>query len=126
MRACWRGCAARFRWRQFHDGPMHRSGWRFSGIRSEFMKWGMCLLLTALLHAETGRDAWLRYAPLDDAVSRQYRGSLPAIVVSLGNSPVLANAQQELTRGIRGMLGRTERIAQPADLPIESAIVLGT
>jgi alpha-glucuronidase len=90
------------------------------------MKWGMCLLLTALLHAETGRDAWLRYAPLDDTVARQYRVSLPAIVLSLGNSPLLANAQQELVHGIRGLLGRTERIGQAADLPVESAIVLGT
>ena len=42
------------------------------------------LLFAALtLHAETGADAWLRYAPLDEASARQYRATLPAAVVTV-------------------------------------------
>jgi alpha-glucuronidase len=82
------------------------------------------LLVVGNLHAETGRDAWLRYAPLEADVSRQYRESLPAVVVSLGDSAVLRNAKQELIRGIRGMLGRTLRVESA--VPGESAVVMGT
>src|ERR1700733_8334603 len=49
---------------------------------------------------------------------------LPAVVVMLGNSEVEQSAQEELIRGVRGMLGRTERIETA--LPNENAIVLGT
>jgi len=84
-----------------------------------------CLLLTSSLHAETGAAAWLRYAPLNEAASRPYRDSLPPVVTSLGGS-LAASAQQELIRGIRGMLGRTERIGQVSALLTERAIVLGT
>ncbi len=82
------------------------------------------LLLSPLLRAETGRDAWLRYAPLNDATARLYLTSLPAVVTAYGSSPVIQSARGELVRGVRGMLGRTLR-AQNA-LPAESAILLGT
>ena len=58
--------------------------------------------------AETGADAWLRYAPLDARAAQKY-ADLPASVVTVGDSPVLASAKAELIRGIRGMLGRTLR-----------------
>ena len=75
------------------------------------------------LRAETGYDAWLRYARIDDpAESRRY-DSLPAAVVVLGDSPVLRAAREELVRGVRGMLGRTLR--EEVKLPGENAIVLG-
>lgn len=38
------------------------------------------LLAAGSVHAENGYDAWLRYAPLEADVSRQYRESLPAVV----------------------------------------------
>jgi alpha-glucuronidase len=57
-------------------------------------------------------------------VSRSYRESLPAVVVCLGDSAVLRNANRELVRGIRGMLGRTLRV-EPG-VPGESAVILGT
>src|SRR5579862_3273252 len=78
-----------------------------------------CILLAAALHAETGYQAWLRYAPLEGAAP-----SLPAVVSVAGDSPLAVSAQQELIRGLRGMTGRTLR-AQ-AGLPQESAILLGT
>jgi alpha-glucuronidase len=73
--------------------------------------------------AETGADAWLRYAPLEKSSAQKY-SALPASVVVLGDSPVLDSAKAELIRGIRGMLAQTLRVEN--SLPRESAIVLGT
>jgi alpha-glucuronidase len=88
---------------------------------------GAALLLGVMqgsyLHAESGHNAWLRFAPLDERAAQIYQ-TLPASVVVLGNSVVLETAQGELIRGVRGMLGKTLR-AQ-AELPQEKAFVLGT
>jgi len=46
------------------------------------------------------------------------------VVVTLGDSEILAAAETELVRGVRGMLGRTLR--ESNTLPAENAIVLGT
>jgi alpha-glucuronidase len=89
---------------------------------------GLCvlsgLLVAGSLSAETGSDAWLRYARLEPDASRQYREVLPATLTSLGDSAMESNAKQELIRGVRGMLGRTLRVEW--GLPAESAIVIGT
>ena len=69
-----------------------------------------------MLFGETGHDAWLRYAPVDRPVS------LPAVVATTGESPLVVTARQELIRGVRGMLGRTLRIESLP--PREGAIVL--
>ena len=82
------------------------------------------LLPVVALHAESGADAWLRHAPLDEASARPYRTSLPAVITYFNASPVTRSAQNELLRGVRGMLGRTLRVQ--STLPAESAIVLGT
>ncbi|HJX94512.1 MAG TPA: alpha-glucuronidase family glycosyl hydrolase [Candidatus Acidoferrum sp.] len=74
------------------------------------------------MRAETGADAWLRYAPLDKSVAEKF-SVLPESVVVLGDSPILNSANAELIRGIRGMLVRTLR--EEKNLPRESAIVLG-
>lgn len=76
------------------------------------------------LHAETGRSAWLRYSEWNGATLAQYRQSVPAAVVSLGDAPVIESARGEVLRGLRGMLSRTLRV-EPR-VPAESAIVLGT
>jgi len=75
-----------------------------------------------IARAESGYDAWLRYAPLTAAAKAKYK-SLPASVVVLGDAPVLRTSQDELIRGLRGMLGRTFRAE--TKLPQESAIILG-
>ncbi len=80
--------------------------------------WPLCL------HAESGHDAWLRYAALDDTAARQYRNALPAAVTRLGEDSVEQSAQQELVRGIQGMLGRTLRME--SRVPADSGFVLGT
>ena len=78
--------------------------------------------LTPFAVAETGAEAWLRYAALDAKAVKTYQG-LPSGVVVLGDSPVLKSAQGELTRGISRMVGRSLRIALH---PTEDAFVLGT
>src|ERR1035441_1231839 len=78
--------------------------------------------LLAALHAENGADAWLRYAPLDEASAGPYRTSLPASIATCTTTPVAQSAERELLRGIRGMLGRTLRVQ--SSVPKESAIVL--
>src|SRR5271165_6052786 len=81
-----------------------------------------CLLLLALsvrcVHAETGHEAWLRYAPTSPPPS------LPAVVATLRDSPMLHSAREEWIKGIRGMLNKTPRIA--TGLPTEGAVVFGT
>jgi alpha-glucuronidase len=82
------------------------------------------LVLPAALHAESGIDAWLRYAPLEEPAARRYRDALPAIAVTLGTEAPVQSAKAELLRGIRGMLNRTLRA--DSRVPSESAIVIGT
>jgi alpha-glucuronidase len=83
-----------------------------------------CVLAGSGLNAETGYDAWLRYARLDDAALQRYRDSIPAVLVATGDSPIVAGARGELIRGIRGMTGRTLRLE--SGLPREPAILTGT
>jgi alpha-glucuronidase len=78
---------------------------------------------SAQLHAETGAEAWLRYARLDVHTTDQY-DTLPSIVVVLGDSVMLNSSRQELIRGISGTLGKTLRLEN--QLPQEPAIFLGT
>ena len=78
----------------------------------------VCLICpAAALFAETGQDAWLRYAAIEDAAVLQRYSTLPASVVVTSDSPVMLSAREELIRGVRGMLGRTLRIEKqaPAD-----------
>jgi alpha-glucuronidase len=83
------------------------------------MRWSVVVAIVAVsaVRAETGRDAWLRYAPV------AYR-DIPAVVTVLDKSEVSLSAQREVIRGVRGMLGRVLREAPV--VPRESAIVLGT
>ena len=73
--------------------------------------------------AETGYDAWLRYAPVTPAAARLYE-RLPSRIFTAGRSPVLDAAQQELARGVRGMLGKT--LHTEPRFPAGDCIVLAT
>jgi alpha-glucuronidase len=78
---------------------------------------------TQSLRAETGQQAWLRYARLDPAASAKY-SSVPRRILRVGDSPVLESAEQELTRGLRGLLdGEFHPATALADGPV---ILLGT
>ena len=85
----------------------------------------LCVLFVpAALYAESGLDAWLRYAPLDEPAARRYRDALPAVAVTLGGEASIQSAKGELLRGIRGMLNRNLRAE--SRVPSEAAIVIGT
>src|SRR5690242_2897280 len=83
----------------------------------------LSVVMQTPLHAETGEQAWLRYARLDAQISRKYDG-LPATVVKIGSSALLDTSQAELIHGISGMLGRNLRV-EPG-VTKERAILLGT
>ena len=84
--------------------------------------WALVLLPTVLC-AETGAEAWLRYAKLPPTERLRY-DSLPASLVVFGDSLLLRSARQEIIRGIQGMLGRTLRESGPRI--VEQCIGLGT
>jgi alpha-glucuronidase len=68
--------------------------------------------------AESGHDLWLRYQPLPEAVRAQYSRAISTIVVPLRSATGDAIAA-ELTRGLKGLLGR--------DIPrVERADAAGT
>src|ERR1700693_2358808 len=73
--------------------------------------------------AETGYEAWLRYAPLEQAARERY-APLPASVVVLGDSAGRAAARGEMIGGVKAMLGSTRRAEKGP--PRERAIILGT
>src|SRR5581483_6223566 len=77
------------------------------------------LAAAAVLHGETGYNAWLRY----DAIDRS-RAVVPAVVSVAADSLLENSAQKEIIRGLRGMTGHVLRAE--SGLPKENAIVLGT
>jgi len=81
------------------------------------------LAMAPSLRAETGYDAWLRYAPVNPETGKLYT-HLPAAVFTAERSQVLEAAQQELVRGVRGMLGKTMRVE--SGMPTEDAVMLAT
>jgi alpha-glucuronidase len=92
-------------------------GRRTSALANGLLSLGMILLSWVVvsflaaspLAAQTEEDAWLRYAALGPAQAKLYE-QLPTSVVIFGDSPVLQSAQQELTRGVGRMLGKTLRV----------------
>jgi alpha-glucuronidase len=82
------------------------------------------LCLPALAHADNGRAAWLRYAPLGGPALERARAAVPATLVVLGRAPVIESAGAELTRGLASML---DRPVASADSPSGvDAVVVGT
>jgi alpha-glucuronidase len=90
------------------------------------MRGGLIGLLVACMtafsiDAETGHDAWLRYQALPARVVEADLQALGDSVTLSGNSGILLAARDELSRGLKGMLGRVPRLevgeAIPSDLP---------
>ena len=88
----------------------------------------LCILLglaaVGAVHAETGRQAWLRYNQLEGVTLRHARETVPSVITALTQSAIIRSAQEELVRGFRGFTGRTPRVQ--SSVPKEDAIVLGT
>lgn len=87
----------------------------------------LCALLAwggPALRAEDGYDLWLRYPLVSDAARlAEYRAALTALVVE-GDSPTLRVAADELSRGLRGLLG--VEVPRVGRVDRDGAIVVGT
>ncbi len=71
--------------------------------------------VSAAARAESGYDLWLRYVALEDAAQRSaYRQRVTAIVVEDG-SPAGRVVQDELRRGLGGLLGGPVPVARTVD-----------
>ncbi len=86
-----------------------------------FVVLGTLLLNGVWSQAETGAEGWLRYAPIED---KALYSALPGRVVSLDNSAVVQSAENELVRGVDGMLAQSVHVEN--GVPADSAFVLGT
>jgi alpha-glucuronidase len=110
-----------------HSGRFKRPAdlWKSYGWLLQLSAFTALLLGTGMqpLRAETGRDAWLRYAPLDPESSAKY-ASVPRLILRVGDSPVLDAAERELTRGLHAMLGGDFHAT--ASTKDEPAILIGT
>lgn len=69
------------------------------------MLFTLLLLPLGFAAAESGIDAWLRYAPIPDAES--YHSAIPSNIIALNSSNVspVYTAGQELQQGISGIFG---------------------
>ena len=85
---------------------MHRAAVRFALVLVA------ALAVAPIARAEDGYDLWLRYPPVSDpALLARYRAAITSVFVA-GDSPTARTARDELTRGLRGLLG-TEVPAAP-------------
>src|SRR5271166_6408649 len=81
-------------------------------------------MAASAVRAESGYDAWLRYAPLRGASLARADRDIPAVVAVAGNGLLELSARRAFIRGVRGMLGRTMRAG--AGLRKDDAVVIGT
>src|SRR5438270_3216537 len=93
-------------------------------LKGLFVTFGIWPMAFAALHAESGRAAWLRYAPLESAAAARVDGAVPRIVTRLDDDAPVQRAEQELRDGVAGMLRRP--IEPAARLPSTGALVVGT
>src|SRR4051794_40036448 len=88
--------------------------------------WSIAALLlgSCACFAEDGHAAWLRYAPLPPAAAARAGAEVPRAVYRLGTDVMLVRAEDELRRGVQGMLGRP--LEGVSALPATGAVVVGT
>jgi len=86
-----------------------------------------CALLGAAAprpHGEDGYELWLRYRPVSNAsLRREYRAAIAYLVME-GDSPTQRAARDELTMGLRGLLGAAVPLARTVTR--DGAVVAGT
>jgi len=78
----------------------------------------LCVSFAA--HAESGYDLWLRYAPVEAQYRGQYRVTS---LMAPSATPTQKATWDELSRGLRGMLGTAPAVGGTAD---DGALVVGT
>jgi alpha-glucuronidase len=72
---------------------------------SHTLLFACALAFSSSAFAEDGYDLWLRYHPVEKEYLATYRAEAAALVPA-GNSPTIAAARDELSRGLDGLLGR--------------------
>ncbi|RYY60004.1 MAG: alpha-glucuronidase [Chitinophagaceae bacterium] len=81
-----------------------------------------CLVTGLLSHAESGYELWLRYPQVTDkAILQSYRSAVGSLKV-YGSSPTASLVQQELERGLKGMIGFRSQAAQAKGLLVAGAV----
>jgi alpha-glucuronidase len=93
-------------------------------FRSGVLLTATLLLWASLAAAENGHAAWLRYAALAPAAAARAGAEVPRAIYRLGDDVKLRNAEEELRKGVEGMLGRP--LDPVTALPQGGAIVIGT
>ncbi|HMB89649.1 MAG TPA: alpha-glucuronidase family glycosyl hydrolase [Rhodothermales bacterium] len=97
----------------------------------------LAFLIVPNVRGDDGYDLWLRYHPIaDEALGQQYRMSISHLLME-GESPTLQVTQEELQRGLHGLLGMelpmgsskmmqagTLIVGTPASSPIIAALNL--
>jgi len=73
--------------------------------------------------AESGYDAWLRYPSIADQLRSLYK-DLPQVVVTIKPTLLIESAQEELLRGLNGLLDK--KLEHKTSLSNETAIILST
>jgi len=82
------------------------------------------LLKSTIAAAESGYDLWLRYVPITDAtIVSSYKTAVSQIVIQ-GSSATMTAAGNELSNGIKGLLGQT--VQKQTSVSENGAIVIGT
>lgn len=76
------------------------------------------------LSAEDGYDLWLRYQPVENAKHWTSYLEYTRAIYFPGNSPTILAAQEELLRGLNGLLGSTSGITE--DFPKRQGLIIGT
>jgi alpha-glucuronidase len=91
---------------------------------------GLAVVLAAIAicasepaRAEDGYDLWLRYRPLAESAKTALAGETVTLVTG-SHSPTLDAAQDELMRGLSGLLGAAPSTASAVDR--DGAIIVGT
>ncbi|HEX8904168.1 MAG TPA: alpha-glucuronidase family glycosyl hydrolase, partial [Longimicrobiaceae bacterium] len=93
-------------------------------ISRVFLVAAALLAFAAPLRADDGYELWLRYRPVADAARlAEYRAAVTRLVIP-APSPTLRAARGELSRGLRGLLGREIPIS--ATVVGDGALVAGT
>ena len=92
------------------------------------LRWALALAVLTLstasaVVADTGRELWLRYQPIDDEATRTaYRRAVSAIIAPAGSATGRVMTA-ELQRGLRGLLASQVPVA---DSVAAGAVVVGT
>ncbi|MBB3062489.1 alpha-glucuronidase family glycosyl hydrolase [Microbulbifer rhizosphaerae] len=83
----------------------------------------LLILSSPFSRAEDGYDLWLRYQELPAEWRSANAKSLRSLVAPQNPSPTLAAARDELSRGLRGLLGEEVRLNEKAG---RGALLIGT